>query len=414
MRNEKVIAYSHEDRQWDCRINVQEESYLADIVENIMLEAANGKFKYILIGGVEIGTKPNHSDYKIKHVHVAAIFHNRASKSSIIKNWGIIEGNGYYLVPRDRSLPYSGWKKHHIKEFSKIDTGKLQLFENGELPADKGHGIVKRSDEEKKKKLDDILLEINEMLQNNIDEDEIFKKYPSAWNRHGAQMKTRLIQTKNFFGDIRDPHLWLFGLPGTGKSALLDFVYPNAYQKDLNDKFMDKYDPRVHHFTLLPDLDHENVKKLGIQYIKTLCDEKGFNVNQKYKPIDISRTRVLVTSNYTIDEIVPADTVGIELAKKSLYRRFLHVRIDHLLRLLGIKLISKYEINMLKKEGNEDPSKLFMSWDYVKDEPDGLPLLLPEDYREIIREYYYGQADKKYKKRKATTEEVDSNKKQCS
>ena len=32
----------------------------------------------------------------------------------------IKQGNGYYLVPRNRDLPYSGWKTHHIKSFSKI------------------------------------------------------------------------------------------------------------------------------------------------------------------------------------------------------------------------------------------------------------------------------------------------------
>ena len=112
----ETISYQHEDRQWDVRINVQDNDYLETIVENIMMEHVAGKFKYILVGGVEIGTRPNQSDYQVRHVHCAVIFHNRASKASIIKNWGIVEGNGYYLVPRNRELLYSGWKEHNTKE----------------------------------------------------------------------------------------------------------------------------------------------------------------------------------------------------------------------------------------------------------------------------------------------------------
>lgn len=86
------VQHSHEDRQWDIRINVQTDEYLQEIVENVMLENVAGKFKYCLLGGLEIGTRPNHSDYQVRHFHAAVIFHNRASKASIIKNWGIKEG----------------------------------------------------------------------------------------------------------------------------------------------------------------------------------------------------------------------------------------------------------------------------------------------------------------------------------
>ena len=154
---EKTVAYSHEDRQWDIRINVQEDSYLESIVENVMLEALAGKFKYVLLGGLEIGTRPNNSDYQIRHIHAAVLFHNRASKASIIKNWGILEGNGYYMVPRNRELPYSGWKEHHTKEFSKVNPTApdgLIIYEYGELPKDtnKRKAAVMRSESEKKLK----------------------------------------------------------------------------------------------------------------------------------------------------------------------------------------------------------------------------------------------------------------------
>lgn len=81
MNTKQVVSYKHEDRQWDCRINVQRDDYLNALTERIISEHRDrGMFKYILIGGCEIGTKPSQDDYQIRHVHIAAIFNNRVSK----------------------------------------------------------------------------------------------------------------------------------------------------------------------------------------------------------------------------------------------------------------------------------------------------------------------------------------------
>ena len=69
-----TVPYGYEDRQWDCRFNVQTQDYLDTIIAAIKSEDERGKFKYILIGGVEIGTKPSQDDYQVEHIHVASIF----------------------------------------------------------------------------------------------------------------------------------------------------------------------------------------------------------------------------------------------------------------------------------------------------------------------------------------------------
>lgn len=301
---------------------------------------------------------------------------------------GIIEGNGYYLVPRNRELPYSGWRKHHVKEFSKVDKDKLVLFEGGSLPNDQKVQRIERSDEEKKRKVDEILIDMREMLKDGKDE-EVFKKYPRNYVLYGSRLKAMVHQKANFFGDRRNPHIWLYGFPGTGKTAVMKMVYPELYKKDLQNRFFDLYDDTKHSHIMLEDLDHGNIEKLGIQFIKTLCDENGFPIDQKYKTPQLTRSTILVTSNYTIAEIIPVDDRGIEQTKAALYRRFWHCRIDNFLRILGIKLIDKFDIKRLKAQGNEDPSKLFMSWDYTTDMPDGLPLLMPETYQKILRDKFY-------------------------
>lgn len=82
----KSVPHHHEDRQWDARFNVQTDGDLEQLLDGIREDNLRGKFKYILVRGVEIGTRSYQDDYGIKHIHVAAIFHNRTSKRTILKN----------------------------------------------------------------------------------------------------------------------------------------------------------------------------------------------------------------------------------------------------------------------------------------------------------------------------------------
>jgi hypothetical protein len=342
-----------QDRQWDMRINVQTDDYLTGITERIMDQFGTGKLKYILIGGLEIGTKPTHSDYKTRHVHICAIFNNPISMSAIIKNFGIVEGNGYYLVPRNRDLPYAGWRDHHIKEYSKIDKTKTIIYEAGELPRDQKEA-TKRSAEEKKRKLDDILIEMKQNLTDGVSDDIIFAKFPRTYLQYGEKMKTMVKQKADYAKQKGDPHIWVYGYPGTGKTAIMRFIYTKMYKKDLQNRFFDLYDDKVHTHIMLEDLDHQNMEKLGIQFLKTICDEAGFPIDQKYKTPQLTRSTILVTSNFQIWEVVPEG-----------------------------------KGDRLKREGNDNPKEVFMTWDYLMDAPKGMPLEEPEYYQELIRNAFY-------------------------
>lgn len=393
---ETNVPYSTEDRQWDIRINVPDDEYLQTIVENVMLENVAGKFKYVLIGGIEIGTRPNHSDYQCRHVHAAVLFHNRASKASIIKNWGIIEGHGYYMVPRNRELPYSGWREHHIKEFSKVDptaSDGLVILEYGELPKDtkKREAPVLRSEKEKKMKTDDIIKDMRRMIEAGESE-KAFEEYPRNYMQYGEKLKSMVFQKKkSFFGKHTDPHIYLYGFPGTGKTSLFKMVYPDYYKKDLSNRFWDLYDETIHKHVVLEDLDSNNVERLGLQFLKTICDEAGFPIDQKYKTPQLTRATILITSNQSLDSLLNNcdDIKDLEITKIAMRRRFMHLRVDELQRVLGVKLISDYERKQLKKDGNEDARKLYLDWNYLLDCPTGLPLKTPEQYQEIIRNFYY-------------------------
>lgn len=379
------------DREWDARFNVPVDADVDLLCANIEAEARAGKYRYVLVSGIEVGTKPYQPDYLIRHVHIAFVFINRVTKSSILKNLQIKQDLGYYLVPRNRALPYSGWVKHHKKTESKLDENSLVLFEHGTLPLDKvdvSAQVTKRSDVEKKRKLDEIIIEMKDMIERGED-DEAFKKFPRNYLTYGEKLKSIIHQRRDFFKSNGNPHIWLSGGPGSGKSAILQVVYPDYYNKNLDTKFFDRYDSKTHTHVLLQDVDHGTVERLGAQFLKSICDEAGYPVDQKYKTPQIERLTILVTSNFQIRDVLPEDMPGRRENLAAIERRFFAMNIRDLLHVLGIKLLSKYEIAQLKKAGNTDPKAIFIAWDYLRDCPTGEPLKPAEDYQQMIKDAYY-------------------------
>lgn len=380
------------DRQWDIRFNLLDDNYLQEIIANVVEHYHNGGIKYVLIGGVEIGTRPEQTDYQVEHIHVALILQERMTAQAILKKWKINTALGYYMKPRNRDLPYDGWKTHHIKEFSKKDPNSLSLLELGELPTGKRKAtITLRSDNEKKMKTDEVILDMRRLIEEGK-QDEAFTKYPRNYMMYGEKIKAMINQKKkSFFGKNLDPHLYVFGFPGSGKTSVLKFVYPNMYKKDLSNRFFDLYNDEVHTHIMLEDLDSVTLDKLSVQWFKTICDEAGFAIDQKYKTPQPTRSVILVTSNQNIDSLINGldDNRCVDETKKAIKRRFLQLRIDELLRILGIKLIPEYDRKQLKKQGNDDPSLLFMAWNYSLDAPTGIPIKTPEQYQQMIRDFYF-------------------------
>lgn len=278
--------------------------------------------------------------------------------------------------------------------------------------APKGESFVKRSEEEKKRKIDDVLIDMRQMIEDGQD-DQAWKKFPRTYLQYGEKIKALIHQRKDNLTSDGDPHIWVYGNPGSGKSSAMAYIYPTYYKKNLYNRFFDLYDPKIHSHIMLEDLDHgrtsslsvyrwgtqqcivDAVDKLSITFIKTLCDEAGFAVDQKYKTPQLSRATILVTSNFTIPDVVQHSTETNSNARTqnqfALLRRFWHINDKEFFHLLGIKLLPKYEVNMLKKQGNTDPGKLFMTWNYLMDCPLGEPLQSPEYYRKMLKDSYYGQ-----------------------
>lgn len=144
---------------------------------------------------------------------------------------------------------------------------------------------------------------------------------------------------------------------------------------------------------MLEDLDHDAVDRLSTNFLKTLCDESGFSIDQKYKTPQLTRSAILVTSNFTIHQIIDqseeCNVFGKSANKQAMLRRFWHIEAKEFFHILGLKILPKYELQQLKKAGNTDPSKCFLTWDYVTDTPLGKPVDEPSVYQQLLRDTYY-------------------------
>lgn len=106
---------------------------------------------------------------------------------------------------------------------------------------------------------------------------------------------------------------WYYGPPNTGKSYAARERHPGYYDKPCN-KWFDGY--RGEETIILDDFDHQH-KVLG-HHLKRWADRYAFPAEQKGTTVQIRPKRIIVTSNYRIEEIFCEDPVLV----RALERRF--------------------------------------------------------------------------------------------
>ncbi|CAK4134895.1 unnamed protein product [Aphanomyces euteiches] len=115
------------------------------LVAAIQEHYAEGKKCYVLVSGVEIGTKPQHTDYQVEH------------------------------------------------EFSKKHPNCLITLEKGTLPDDlKRTGTPLRSEAEKKCKVNDVIIDMRALIEAGK-EKEAFEKYPRNFMQYGEKLKAMIV-----------------------------------------------------------------------------------------------------------------------------------------------------------------------------------------------------------------------------
>lgn len=372
------IDWSEQDRQWDCRINLADEhGTLEDarreleVFQAIFLDWE--KLKYGFIGGIELGENPSQEDYKRFHVHIAIILHTPNTRRAVVNALGLskyLSGEkkggprSYYLAKRNPFSSFRGWKEHHTKEATKCTEAYMAL-EVGDPPREYANQLIERG-KPMKMKQDDMLREIIALFQQGK-KDKAFEEYPALTLRYHAQI-TAFVKTRvELPTEINhEQRLWLWGGPGTGKSAYIAWKYPKAFKKSLAKNeilYWNGLDLDWHTHVYLEDIGPEAFESLGMEQLKQWADPShGYTVAMKYgAPIHGIRLPLIVTSNYQPHELMPRDQRHPLTELEAITRRFEVIHIDKLLEREQLVLKSKEEIKELKRSKNADFSAVFRS-----------------------------------------------------
>lgn len=187
------------------------------------------------------------------------------------------------LVPRAHFERMNGSLKQNEKYCSK----QSQLLKFGDEPKDSGLS-------EKDRWADAVRL----AKQNKID--EILEKYPDIGVRCYNTFK-RIKQDYATPPDDLDKieAYWYYGKTGTGKSRTARRNFPGIYNKSVEDIWWGDYDGTSP--VLFDDLSPRN--HYMVDQIKRICDHYSVRIQAKGNQFLIRPRVIVVTSNYTMEQI---------------------------------------------------------------------------------------------------------------
>jgi len=153
---------------------------------------------------------------------------------------------------------------------------------------------------------------------------EIRQDYPSEWIRNHKTLKAIRQESFNkketLDGELQ--HEWLYGESGDGKSSKARRENPVLYVKDVDhdsERWWDMYEGEE--VALIEDLSPYNIKMTDA--LKKWSDRYPFKAQVKGSYMQIRPRKIVVTSQYTIDEIWQD-----EKTREALHRRFTEIKVN--------------------------------------------------------------------------------------
>lgn len=375
---DRGIDWSEQDRQWDVRVNLlpgSEIGSLEDAREELaaLLEIWKkwDKIKYCFVGGIEVGDNPSQDDFERFHVHVALILHTPNTRRAVVHSLRLSralvgaragEPRSYYISKRNPFASFTGWRNHHAKEKTKVCEEYIAL-EFGEAPKEYGNQLMEKGSVGKMKQ-DDMLREIMQLFSQGK-KDQAFQEYPALTLRYHGQITAMVKSRLELPTEIdHSKRMWIYGGPGTGKSAYVAWKYPKAFKKSLTKNevlYWNGLDVDWHTHVYLEDIGPEAFENIGMEQLKQWADPShGYTVSMKYgAPIYGVTLPLIVTSNYRPSQLLPDDLKYPTTELQALERRFEVVSIAQLLERENLKLRPKSELVALRKAKNADFGAVF-------------------------------------------------------
>lgn len=372
------INWSEQDRQWDVRVNLLPGAEIGSIEDaREELEALLkiwktwDKIKYCFVGGIEVGDNPSQDDFERFHVHIALILHTPNTRRAVVHSLRLSralvgpragEPRSYYLSKRNPFASFTGWRNHHSKEKTKVGQEYIAA-EFGEAPKEYGNQLIEKGSVGKMKQ-DDMLREIMQLFSQGK-KDQAFQEYPALTLRYHGQITAMVKSRLELPTEIdHTKRMWIYGGPGTGKSAYVAWKFPKAFKKSLTKNevlYWNGLDVDWHTHVYLEDIGPEAFENLGMEQLKQWADPShGYTVSMKYgAPIYGVTLPLIVTSNYKPSQLLPDDTKYPTTELEALTRRFEIIHIDTLLQRENLKLRRKSELVALRKAKNADFSAVF-------------------------------------------------------
>lgn len=331
-------------RIWSATIFVtkdKQEDLLKDF-EQCRLQAKDA-IKYYLIGGPEIAPSTGG-----RHVHALVQFKFQKPLSAVKKLFSRIDA---HWTPKEENITITTLTAHHCKLETKEDPTVLVLFE---YPAPKIKPTKSKDPKEDKYKICIQLARDGNLA-------ELEDRYPAMYINKLGTWNTLASQQQPLAAQAPKEHLWIHGPPRQGKTTWVEVNYPEHYKYNLGSKFWNGYDNQD--VVLLDDMDPDALKTITVQGLKMLGDDTPFPIDIKYKGGQLIRPRVIITSNFTIEEVLTdcgknhSTTTDIQI--EAIKARFTEVHVHKFLHNQGLKFVGPDEVKRLKESGNTDKGMLF-------------------------------------------------------
>lgn len=346
-------------RAWNIRVNVPGPDDVELLLVKVRGIITGNDTQWCLVSAVEVGMNTCiPGSFGNRHVHIALVFVNKVPGTTLVKKFGFKYPDyckKWWMKKRtDKDGTFEGWDEYLRKKASKEDPNDEPLFEHGTMPA----LLCARDGPTKKEKAETMATErATEILELAADQrfEEIKKKYPawylSNFNKIQHLKRQVPIENKHF------RHLYLYGSAGTGKTQFVHSFFNNIYNASIGSAYMQLYDKEFHEVIMFNDLSPTALLKVGgFDYLKTVTDPQGAAYNVKYAGGDVTSNLVIITSNLSMDQMFDVlNPVHPEAYREPIDRRFVIIEINRLLKLLGLRMKSKVELERMKVNGNTNP-----------------------------------------------------------